>query len=68
MFTSFYSFRIIYLTFLSKPNAFKNIMANVHELPIRMAIVLSILSIGSIFLGFFLKDLFFNTTGINYTF
>ncbi len=68
MFTSFYSFRVLYLTFLSKPNGFKSVMEKVHELPNRMAFALIVLSFGSIFLGFFLKDLFLNTSGINYIF
>jgi NADH-ubiquinone oxidoreductase chain 5 len=68
MFTSFYSFRVLYLTFLSKPNSFKSVMEKVHELPNRMAFVLIILSIGSIFLGFFLKDIFISIDGINYVF
>lgn len=68
MCTSFYSFRVLYLTFLSKPNAFKSVMEKVHEVPGRMASALIILSFGSIFLGFFLKDIFLNGQGINYSF
>jgi len=68
MCTSFYSVRVLYLTFLSKPNGFKIVMEKVHELPMRMAFALIVLSFGSIFLGFFLKDIFLTSTGINYAF
>jgi proton-translocating NADH-quinone oxidoreductase chain L len=68
MFTSFYSFRVLFLTFLVRPNGFKRAMWNVHEVPGKMAFALIILSFGSIFLGFFLKDIFLTSTGINYVF
>ena len=57
-FTSFYSFRVFYMTFLYKTNSYRTVLSHVHELPWKMAISLSILSIGSIFLGYFAKDLF----------
>jgi NADH-ubiquinone oxidoreductase chain 5 len=57
-FTSFYSFRVFYLTFIYENNSFRKNLLNVHELPIRMAIPLAVLSLGSIFLGYFAKDLF----------
>jgi len=57
-FTSFYSYRVFYLTFIYNNNSFKKVAFNVHELPFKMAISLSILSLGSIFLGFISKDLF----------
>jgi NADH-ubiquinone oxidoreductase chain 5 len=65
MFTSYYSFRVFLLTFSNgftknlkvKTNSFRKVIENVHELPIKMAIVLAILSVGSIFLGYFSKDL-----------
>jgi len=46
------------MTFIYKTNSSRTVMAHVHELPARMAISLGILSIGSIFLGYFAKDLF----------
>jgi len=58
-FTSFYSIRLLYLTFLSKPNAFKSVIFFVKEskeYPINL--VLSLLAIPSIFAGFYFKDLF----------
>jgi NADH-ubiquinone oxidoreductase chain 5 len=56
--TAFYSFRLIYLTFISNPNGFKSAMQNAHDAPLPMAIPLFILCIGSIFVGYLTKDLF----------
>jgi NADH-ubiquinone oxidoreductase chain 5 len=56
-FTSYYSFRVFYMTFIYKNNSFRQVILHIHELPIKMAIALSILSLGSIFLGYFAKDL-----------
>ena len=58
-FTSYYSIRLLYLTFLSKPNNYKSVIflaKESKEYPIN--IVLSLLAIPSIFAGFFFKDLF----------
>lgn len=55
--TSYYSCRVFYLTFLVKNNSFRQVVLHVHELPLRMAFVLSILSVGSIFFGYLVKDL-----------
>jgi len=56
--TAFYSFRLIYLTFISNPNGFKNAIQNAYDAPLPMGIPLFILCIGSIFVGYFTKDLF----------
>jgi len=56
-FTSFYSYRLFYLTFLTKSNSFRPILIKVHELPKYMAISLSFLAIGSLFFGYMSKDL-----------
>lgn len=55
--TSYYSFRLFYMAFLYQNNSFKRIMTHVHELPIKMAIALVVLSLGSIFFGYVAKDL-----------
>jgi NADH-ubiquinone oxidoreductase chain 5 len=55
--TSFYSFRLFYMTFLYQNNSFRQIINHVHELPLKMGIALAILSLGSIFFGYFAKDL-----------
>ena len=56
--TAFYSFRVLVVTFWSKSNSYKYYVQNVHELPIKMGVALCILSIGSIFSGYYLKDAF----------
>jgi NADH-ubiquinone oxidoreductase chain 5 len=57
-FTSFYSFRVFYITFVYKTNGFRRSIIMAHELPWKMAISLSLLSFGSIFVGYLTKDLF----------
>jgi NADH-ubiquinone oxidoreductase chain 5 len=57
-FTSFYSIRLIYLTFIRKNNNSKNVIIHVHESSYVMLIPLIILFFGSIFVGFIFKDLF----------
>lgn len=57
-FTAFYSIRLLYLTFLSKTRAFKQIILQAHDAPILMAIPLFFLSFGSIFIGYLSKDMF----------
>jgi NADH-ubiquinone oxidoreductase chain 5 len=57
-FTSFYSFRLIYLTFLNETNAYKSFIAHVHESPFTMAFPLVVLSFGSIFIGYLTRDMF----------
>lgn len=56
--TAFYSFRLIYLTFITDSNAPQTSMNHVHESPWQMAVPLFILSLGSIFSGYILKDMF----------
>jgi NADH-ubiquinone oxidoreductase chain 5 len=57
-FTSFYSFRLIYLTFLANTNSYKYHFEQAHEAPFIMALPLMILAVGSIFIGYFTKDMF----------
>lgn len=57
-FTAFYSFRLIYLTFLNSSNATKVVVLKAHESSGLVILALFVLSIGSIFSGFILKDLF----------
>lgn len=56
-FTSFYSVRLIYLTFLNKSNGYKNYVVAAKDAPFVMSCVLTCLSFGSIFIGYFTKDL-----------
>jgi NADH-ubiquinone oxidoreductase chain 5 len=57
-FTSFYSVRLLFLTFFNDFAGFKRTIEVVHDAPLRMSIPLVTLSICSIFVGFFMKDLF----------
>jgi NADH-ubiquinone oxidoreductase chain 5 len=58
-FTAFYSVRLLYLTFLSKPNGFKSIIFVTKEsLFYPINIVLIFLALPSIFIGYSLKDMF----------
>jgi len=72
--TSFYSFRLIFLTFINPTNTFKSYVENCHEAPIKMVVPLMVLGLGAIFYGFLTRDLmiglgslFFNTTYTNFT-
>ena len=56
--TAFYSFKLIYMTFLSSPNGFKNSIQKAHDAPFPMALPLVILGFFSIFIGFLTKDMF----------
>jgi proton-translocating NADH-quinone oxidoreductase chain L len=56
-FTAFYSFRLVYLTFLARPNGQKTVIGGAHEVPLTMGIPLILLSFGSIFWGFLSKDM-----------
>jgi NADH-ubiquinone oxidoreductase chain 5 len=56
-FTAFYSMRLLYLTFLTKTNAYKSVIIGAHDAPIRMSLPLGILAIGSIFVGYLTKDM-----------
>jgi NADH-ubiquinone oxidoreductase chain 5 len=58
VFTAFYSFRLISLTFFTVPNASKGDYLNAHEAPMIIVIPLVILSIMSIVFGYVAKDLF----------
>jgi NADH-ubiquinone oxidoreductase chain 5 len=57
-FTAFYSIRLSHLTFLSEPNGYRPVIINAHDSPLRMALPLAILAIPSIFVGYFMKDMF----------
>ena len=57
LFTSYYSFRLLYLTFLGPTNAFKSSLAQCHDAPLLMAIPFILLAFGSIFVGFLAKDM-----------
>lgn len=58
VFTSLYSFKAIYLTFLTNPNTNIKTYNTAHEPKLTMGLPLIILSILSIFFGYITKDLF----------
>lgn len=56
--TAFYSYRLIYITFLSETNIPKAKVPYIHDVPFFMGLPLFILSLGSIFVGYIFKDMF----------
>lgn len=58
MFTTLYSVKVIYLTFLTNPNGPVNSYKNAHEGDIFMSLPLVILAIFSVYFGFMTKDIF----------
>lgn len=56
--TAFYSFKLLYMVFLSNVNAYKLSIELANETSYSMSLSLFLLSICSIFLGFFTKDIF----------
>ena len=56
-FTSFYSFRLLFLTFHGAPRADKKIMAHIHESTGIMLWPLAVLSVGALFAGFYFEPL-----------
>merc|ERR1712032_890405 len=56
-FTAFYSTRLVYLTFLSKPNGYKSVICFAADSSYQISIALGVLTIPSIFIGFYLKDM-----------
>lgn len=57
LFTSYYSFRLLILTFLENTNAFKQDIKNAHDAPLLMAAPLIVLAFGSLFVGYLSKDM-----------
>ena len=57
LFTSYYSFRLLFLTFLSPTNLYKSSLRKTHDAPFVMALPLILLAIGSIFVGYLGKDM-----------
>ena len=58
-FTSFYSWRLIFMTFHGKPRASADVMHHVHESPQVMLMPLYVLAAGALFAGIVFQDLFF---------
>jgi NADH-quinone oxidoreductase subunit L len=58
-FTSFYSWRLMFLTFFGTPRGDKNTHAHAHESPKSMTIPLGVLAVGSVFAGMVFYGPFF---------
>ncbi|MEP3278770.1 MAG: NADH-quinone oxidoreductase subunit L [Stappiaceae bacterium] len=56
--TSFYSWRLTFMTFHGKPRASADVMKHVHESPMVMAVPLIILAIGAVLAGMVFLDAF----------
>jgi NADH-quinone oxidoreductase subunit L len=59
LFTSFYSWRLMFMTFFGKPRASADVMHHVHESPTVMLLPLVLLAIGAIFAGVVFEGYFF---------
>ena len=57
-FTSFYSFRLIYLTFLNNINLNRKVVYQIHEGSYTLTIPLILLALCSIFIGYVFKEYF----------
>ena len=55
--TAFYSTRLAYLTFLSPPNGYKKVICSAYDSSYQICIALAVLSIPSMFIGFYSKDM-----------
>jgi len=55
--TAFYSTRLLYLTFLSKPNGYKSVICGAYDSSDKICVALGCLAIPSIFIGFLAKDM-----------
>jgi len=59
LFTSFYSWRLIFMTFHGKPRASADVMHHAHESPMVMLVPLFILAAGALLSGVLFKEFFF---------
>ncbi|MDX3929062.1 MAG: NADH-quinone oxidoreductase subunit L [Shinella sp.] len=59
LFTSFYSWRLAFLTFFGKPRASSDVMHHVHESPAVMLVPLYILAAGAVLAGVLFVEYFF---------
>ncbi|MEP3427955.1 MAG: NADH-quinone oxidoreductase subunit L [Roseibium sp.] len=59
--TSFYSWRLTFMTFHGKPRASVDVMKKVHESPLVMTVPLALLAVGAVFAGMVFYGSFFYT-------
>jgi NADH-quinone oxidoreductase subunit L len=62
LFTSFYSWRLIFLTFFGKPRGDKHTHEHAHESPTVMLVPLGVLALGAVFSGMIWYNSFFGKT------
>lgn len=62
LFTSFYSWRLIFMTFYGKPRGDKHTHDHAHESPAVMLVPLGVLALGAIFSGMIWYNAFFGHT------
>jgi proton-translocating NADH-quinone oxidoreductase chain L len=55
--TAFYSFRLVFLTFVNNTNTYKSYVPHIHDAPALMVVPLVVLAVGSIFWGFLSRDM-----------
>ena len=58
LFTAFYSFRLIFLTFINNFNGHRILLNKIHESDFLMSGPLMVLGLGSIFIGFITREFF----------
>jgi proton-translocating NADH-quinone oxidoreductase chain L len=56
-FTSYYSFRLVFLGILGAPNMYKESIPHIHDAPFLLGAPLVPLALGSIFIGYLFRDL-----------
>ena len=56
-FTAFYSTRLSYLTFLSKPNGYRKILSYAYDSGLQICLALGVLAVPSILIGYYSKDM-----------
>jgi len=64
VFTSFYSWRLIHLTFHGKPRASQEVMSHAHESPTVMLVPLYVLGIGAVLSGAVFYGVFFGDVNL----
>ena len=56
-FTAFYSTRLAYLTFMSKPNGYRKVICYAYDSGLQICFVLGALAIPSVLVGYYSKDM-----------
>ena len=64
--TSFYSWRLVFMTFHGKPRASVDVMKHVHESPWVMLVPLVLFSLGALLAGMLFKDAFIGESYVSF--